>query len=223
MDLSNIIKQRHSVRQYTERPISDFAKAALTTLVNEINKKALLHIQFITDEPEAFNSVLANYGKFKGVRNYFAMVGHKSGDLDEAIGYYGEHLVLRAQALGLNTCWVGLTYKHNKKAIQIDEGEKLVAVISVGYGVNSGVPHPIKLREKVMSVRGTAPQWFLKGVDAALLAPTAMNQQKFRFILNEEGHVEAKTGWGFFTKVDLGIVKYHFEIGAGIENFTWQE
>lgn len=26
---------------------------------------------------------------------------------------------------------------------------------------------------------------------------------------------------GFCTKIDLGIVKYHFEIGAGKENFEW--
>ena len=66
-----------------------------------------------------------------------------------------------------------------------------------------------------------APQdWFLRGIDAALLAPTAMNQQKFTFTC-KGNQVSAKAGLGFYSKTDLGIVKYHFELGAGRENFRW--
>ena len=67
---------------------------------------------------------------------------------------------------------------------------------------------------------GTVPDWFGRGVEAALLAPTAMNQQKFLFTL-DGSKVSSKAGMGFYTKLDLGIVKYHFEIGAGRENFRW--
>lgn len=56
---------------------------------------------------------------------------------------------------------------------------------------------------------------------AALLAPTAMNQQKFRFTLSGN-EVSAKSTGGFYSKMDLGIVKFHFEEGAGRENFTWK-
>jgi len=47
-----------------------------------------------------------------------------------------------------------------------------------------------------------------------LLAPTAMNQQKFIFELSGE-KATAKSGSGFYTKVDLGIAKLHFELAAG--------
>ena len=60
------------------------------------------------------------------------------------------------------------------------------------------------------------------GIEAALLAPTAMNQQKFCFALRKE-RVSVRAGRGFYTKVDLGIVKYHFEIGAGQSDWTWDE
>lgn len=73
----------------------------------------------------------------------------------------------------------------------------------------------------VCKVNGAAPDWFKKGIDAALLAPTAMNQQKFKFILNDN-KVKAKAGIGFYSKIDLGIAKYHFEIGAQKENFIWE-
>ena len=65
------------------------------------------------------------------------------------------------------------------------------------------------------------PDWFKSGVEAELLAPTAMNQQKFLFSF-DGNRVSAKAGMGFYTKVDLGIVKYHFEVGAGTENFEWE-
>ena len=68
-----------------------------------------------------------------------------------------------------------------------------------------------------------APLWFTEGVKGALLAPTAVNQQKFKFILHENNVVEAVPGVGFYAKVDLGIAKYHFELFAGKENFTWKE
>ena len=59
------------------------------------------------------------------------------------------------------------------------------------------------------------PNWFLKGVQSALLAPTAMNQQKFYFELTDNCIVKTKAGTGFYTKLDLGIAKYNFEIGLG--------
>ena len=71
-----------------------------------------------------------------------------------------------------------------------------------------------------MKVESNPPTWFLQGIDAALLAPTAINQQKFTFSL-QGNTVSAKAGIGFYSKIDLGIAKYHFEVGAGKENFRW--
>ena len=49
----------------------------------------------------------------------------------------------------------------------------------------------------------------------ALLAPTAINQQKFLIKLNADETVSFVDKGGVFSKVDLGIVKCHFEIGSG--------
>ena len=163
---------------------------------------------------------MAHYGKFSGVTNYIAMIGKKGPDLEEACGYYGERLVLKAQQLGLNTCWVAMTYSKIRSAFSVGEGEKLCIVISLGYGKTQGVPHKSKAIEKVAKTDGPAPDWFTSGVEAALLAPTAMNQQKFRFTLTDD-KVSVRAGVGFYTKIDLGIVRYHFEAGAGKEHFTW--
>ena len=124
--------------------------------------------------------------------------------------------------MGLNTCWVAMTYSKIKTAFTVGEGEKLCAVISLGYEENQGTPHKTKTFSQVTKTEGTVPDWFGRGVEAALLAPTAMNQQRFYFALRKE-RVSVRAGRGFYTKVDLGIVKYHFEIGAGQSGWTWDE
>lgn len=81
----------------------------------------------------------------------------------------------------------------------------------------------------VSNASDITPKWFLRGVEAALLAPTAVNQQKFRFeYVSPHGdgvhRVKAERTFSLigYTKMDLGIAKYHFEVGAGKENFEWE-
>ena len=220
MQQFDLMKSRHSVRQYTDCPIKDAALAALRAEIEECNKESGLHIQLVTDEPKAFDGFMAHYGKFSGVTNYIALVGKKEKDLDEKCGYFGERLVLKAQALGLNTCWVAMTYNKVSGAYQVAIGEKLVIVMALGYGKTQGVTHKTKSPTEVSNLSADAPAWFKDGVTAALLAPTAMNQQKF-YLNYADGKVTASAGRGFYTKIDLGIVKYHFELGAGKDNFLW--
>lgn len=221
MNLEEAIKMRHSVRRYQNKPLEAEVIAQLQAEIDACNQEGGLHIQLVTNEEKAFDGFMAHYGKFSGVTNYIALIGKKNAELDEKCGYYGERLVLKAQQLGLNTCWVALTYSKIKTAFEIHQGEKLCVVIALGYGETQGVPHKSKSIPEVTQLDGEMPDWFKSGVESALLAPTAMNQQKFTFSL-ENGKVSAKAGMGFYAKVDLGIVKYHFEIGAGTTNFEWK-
>lgn len=216
------IKKRHSVRNYLNRKIDEELVAKLQSEIDTCNQESGLHIQMVIDEPKAFGGFMAHYGKFSGVQNYIALVGRKSDDLDEKIGYYGERLALVAQTLGLNTCWVALTFGKGvaKSRCQIDKGEKLVCVLTLGYGQTQGVAHKSKDMKNLCRATGEMPKWFLNGMEAAMMAPTATNQQKFFISLNGT-RVSVKTAGGFYSKVDLGIVKYHFEIGAGVDNFKW--
>ena len=206
MDKWELMRTRHSVRRYKNIPIEGEKLDALRKAVEEVNLEAGLHVQLFTEEPEAFDANAAHYGQFSGCRNYFAMVG--PADADEKIGYYGEELVLLAQELGLNTCWVALTFRKNRVVVDAAAGEKLHVVIALGYGEDSGRPH----KSKSAAVKD--------GVEAALLAPTAVNQQKFTFTLKER-QVRVRTKLTFYGRMDLGIAKYHFELGAGKENFDW--
>lgn len=224
MTIQEAIRARHSVRKYTGQPVETEKAAALRAEMNRLNAASGLNIQLVLDEPRAFASGLWKYGQFAGVKNYFVMAGPKGKEAEERIGYCGEQLVLLAQTLGLNTCWVGLTYKKVPGTFSLREGDIVHCVIALGYGANAGVQHPLKPMERFYECDGTPPQWFLSGIEAALLAPTAINQQKFKFFLRDGNQVEAKSFFSMagYTVIDLGIVKCHFEIGAGKDNFDWR-
>ena len=213
-DIIEAMKQRHAVREYDgDRKIEQDKLDILNERISSINKESGLRIQLVTDEPKAFDGFMAHYGKFSGITNYIALIGKKDSSLNEKCGYYGEQLVLLAAQLGLDTCWVAMSYAKVKNAYDIAKGEKLCCVISLGYGKTHGIPHKSKTAKEVAVIKEDTPKWFIDGVNAALLAPTAMNQQKFGFMLDGD-KVVAKAGKGILTDIDLGIVKYHFEIGA---------
>lgn len=216
MTILEAIQARHSVRSYKDAPLKPEDIRTLQKEIDDCNKAGGLHIQLVTNEPKAFDSFMAHYGKFSGVQNYIALIGKKSADLEEKLGFYGERLVLLAQTLGLNTCWVAMTFGKGaaKSRCTIAPGEKLVCVLSLGYGATQGVAHKSKPMESLCQVEGAMPDWFRKGMEAAMLAPTAMNQQKFLISLSGNT-VSAKSLGGFYSKTDLGIVKYHFEVGSG--------
>jgi len=167
------------------------------------------------------------YGSFSGVENYIVMAGRRADDLDERVGYYGEQIVLLAQQLGLGTCWAGLSYRKVKGAYALDSEEKVACMISLGYPDDAGRKHKCKSVEDVSNAGVSTPGWFEKGVRAALKAPTAVNQQKFyiEYAGVKDGRhcVRARRLFSVvgYTSMDLGIVKLHFEIGAGKDNFEW--
>ena len=212
MTFEEAIKARHSVRAYKAQPLAADIVKVLEKEIEEQNRQGHLHIQLIKSN----------------VTNYLVMAGQKAEDLDERIGYYGEHLVLLAQTLGLNTCWVGLCYSKIPGTYVLEEGEVIKAYIAIGYGETQGVGHKIKTVGKASNASDITPSWFRKGVEAALLAPTAVNQQKFFFEYvpakdSKPAQVIAKRSFSLigYTQLDLGIAKYHFEVGAGKDNFEW--
>ena len=222
MDLVRAAELRHAVRDYKKQPLKADDINVLVELIDELNERYGLHIQLAVDEPKSFRGFKAFLGGFSNVNNYLCLVGPKASGTDAVIGYAGEELVLLAQQLGLNTCWVYATYRAVEDVVKIEDGEKLYIEIAFGYGVTQGDLHKSKKFEDVSkTAQGDAPDWYKEGVRLALLAPTAMNKQKFTFELAGGNKVKLKAGSGACTGIDLGIVKKHFEIGAGTENFEW--
>ena len=221
MDRMEVMRARHSVRSFTDRQVVPAAAQALRDALDEANREQGLHMQLILDEPSAFSGPLAHYGKLHNVKNYIALVGPKNAQ--RSIGCGGEQAVLLAQSLGLNTCWVAMTYRRGKVPCTVETGEKLHCVVALGYGTTQGVSHPVKPIEQLCRVDGAMPEWFRRGMEAAQLAPTAMNQQKFLFTLEGTDTVRAKALAGPYTQIDLGIAMCHFALGAGAEGWRWAD
>lgn len=221
--MEQAIRRRHAVRKYLPDPIPKEKIEALSGLVSEINAETPLNFALAVGEPDAFRKSLFAYGMFKNVRNYFVLAGPKTPETETLVGYHGEKLVLKAQELGLNTCWVGMSFSRRHSRIELAPGEKIHCAVALGYGETQGVQHKCKSPLEICPEYSSMPGWFQKGIGLALLAPTAMNQQKYHFTLVGKDKVRATTDSGAYTKVDLGIARLHFEIGAGKENFSWED
>lgn len=213
------VRARHSVRAFTAQALPAEVRGRLDTLVADANAAAPgLAISAVYDEPQAFGrSLMARYGHFSGVTDYLCMALATTGpDLRPALGYHGERLVLELRAMGVDTCWVGLSYSKRHVGLALGPGYKLVCLIAMGYAARPGVAHRSRPATDICPAYASMPQWFRDGVDCALLAPTALNQQKFRFALAPDGSsVVSTTRRGFYARVDMGIARLHFEIGAG--------
>lgn len=229
MTLLEAIQARHSVRRYRPVPVSEEIVAELMQAVRQANAEGHLHIQLVTGEPKAFSGPMA-YGKFSGVSTYLVMAGRKAEDLDRRIGYYGEKLVLLAQQLGLNSCWAGVSYRRIAGTYTLEKDEKIACYIALGYGESQGIQHKSKSITELSNVSDSTPGWFREGVEAAMLAPTAINQQKFfiEYLGSNDASlplVSIRKGTSLvgYTQMDMGIARLHFEIGAGAQNFRWKE
>ena len=220
--IQQAIRERHSVRAYKDDVIEQPIRDQLDAKVKQLSEESGLTFRIVYDDEKGFDSALAHYGRFRNVRNYILIAASGKEDVDEKCGYYGEKLVILAQQLGLNTCWAALTFNKKEVKKHLAEGERLIIVISLGYGQSQGVQHRNKAIEKLVELKADDPQWYKDGVEAALQAPTAVNQQRFRVSREGDAVSILPQGRGALVSLDLGIVKSNFEMAAGRENFHWQ-
>lgn len=221
MMIQEAMKERHMVRKYLEKPIPAEIAARLQARLEEDNRISGLHLTFVSDSNDGLGTMAKLISK--NVNNYIILAGPDTPALDEDLGYWGADAMLFAQTLGLNSWWVGGMFNAKGAAKHLTgTGLRVNGVIAVGYGATQGVPHKSKTAAAISSYDGDVPQWFRDGVKALLLAPTALNKQAYH-ICGSGNKVRITCDSGHFAGIDLGIGKYHFEAGAGKENFEWAE
>lgn len=213
MSYIDAIKDRHSVRNYRPDRIEESKVQKIKQMIDEVNNEGNLHLQFIENAGNTYNKLLNRAMGLGSAPSVIACVGADDETLDQRVGYFGERLVLELQEMGLNTCWAG-TFNRKTIPAEVGGGERLVISIAVGYGKDHGKPHKSKSAEQVIVAEGERPYWFNRGVEMALLAPTAVNQQKFQIRLNADNSVDIVDKGGVLSQVDVGIVMRHFEIGS---------
>ena len=220
MTIKEAIKERHMVRKYTDKPIPAELMEKLNARIAKNNQIHGLSLKLVTGNSDGIGG-MAKMLLTKSVHSYIVLAGKDRADLDEKLGYCGADLCLYAQTLGLNTWWVGGMFSGKGAMKHLETKDVRVnGVIAIGYGQTQGVPHKSKTAAEVSQYTGTAPQWFLDGVEALLCAPTALNKQPY-MVRGDGDQVSITAGEGHFAGIDLGIGKYHFEVGAGKVNFEW--
>ena len=220
------IRERHSVREYDGKPLARAEFDALGAVVEECARESGLDIQLVGDNPEVFN-VIARFGLIRECRTHVAFVvdDAKAGDVaaDEAIGYWGQRIVLAAQDMGLNTCWCALCSRKKSRAV-VAPGKKIRLIIALGHGKTQGFSRKTKSVEALSSVEcAKAPAWFVAAMEAAQLAPTAMNNQNFKITLLSDGKtVRIDAPQSGLNVIDEGIVRCNFEIAANEAGADWR-
>ena len=208
MTMKVAMHERHMVRKYLDKPIPADIVETLNDRIRKLNNDHGIEMKLITEDKSAFSTVVRLI-LAKGVRNYIILAGKEADDLSEKLGYASADI----------TWWVGGTFNRGIQS-QVSPDDKVIGVVAIGYGATQGIPHKSKKPEEVSSYIGETPKWFKDGITAALLAPTALNRQPFN-IIGDGNRVAITCEGGIFAGANLGLVKYHFEIGAGKENFEW--
>ena len=229
------IAQRRSKRRYESRPLETDTLRHLQTIVKEFKPFPETRAVLIDPSPEdVFKGIIGSYGKIKDAPAFIAFIGNTEDQhINEKIGYLGEGIILEATALHLGTCWVGGMFRSGVAArlSRIEPHEKVFAVTPVGYPIEG-----YSLEEKIMKtlVRSdrrkplnelTAgmkeaqwPSWVKEALDAARLAPSAVNRQPWRFHIESNSITVSvdnpRDTYKISKRLDCGIAMMHIEVAA---------
>lgn len=225
------LQKRHSVRSFTDKPLTDSQLKGLNAVITDVNThEAGVKFQLITNDPEPFRGFSRGYGMFKGVRNYVACVVDTTYKwwLERA-GYCGMQVMMKACQLGLGTCFVGGTYSAAHVAARIRVGEKMPFIIALGDPAQkeqtgiSGLLMKFMHRKKVsaedflvskipLSEIDQAVPGFAEGLEAVSLAPSSLNKRPVRIhVRREAGEMVVEASVPAGSEADLGIAMYSFQ------------
>ena len=207
-------QSRFSVRAYTADP-TDAQLAALRQTASQLSAKGV-RIDVLRDE-HVFTGMFG--AKIKGTSSFAALFSRDARP--ETVGYIGEAFVLECTALGLQTCWLGVSFSkqslHN--AIKLRQGEKLVCIISMGQCAEGYVARKRRTVAELTEITdeqfANLPEWKRCAVACARMAPSAINAQPWSFDTDGPGIGVENASWNFgWGRLDCGIAMLHIELGA---------
>lgn len=231
------IEKRRSRRHFDPGlPIAPEALAALDRVCNQFTPFAHARSCLVTESAQSvFKGIIGSYGKIKGAPAFIAFVGNMDApSVQEEVGYTGEGIVLEATALGLNTCWVAGFFRPEVAGslVKLTNNERVLAITPVGYArafesweeklmTRFGRSHKrLSISELARRLpREKWPDWVNTCLEAARLAPSAVNRQPWGFDVQDDGiTVFVRTRGPEFNvskRLDCGIAMLHLEVAAG--------
>jgi nitroreductase len=230
-----VISGRRSRRDYRQEPLPVEMKYTLKKTCRDFRPFEGIRAELLTENvSHIFNFIAASYGTIRGVQSLFAFIGDiKNPQVHAQLGFTGQGLVLEATALGLGTCWVTGTFRMSKlrQLIPLEENERIMAVSPLGFATLH-----IPLRERIMGgminhakrkplrslISGIKkkewPDWMENALEAARLAPSAMNRQPWRFHVEKDSitfyHQKGLLDRHTSSRLDCGIAMLNMEVAA---------
>lgn len=236
----SLLKKRHSVRAFTDGPISaEHLKKLRAELTMTNTHQQGFRFQLIADDPDPMAGFSRSYGIFTNPRNYMAaVVDVATPDALERAGYFAEQFVIKCVSLGIGTCYVGGTYDEHKVKAQIRAGEKILFLVLLGYPLGK-VKTLAKIMAKAVHIRSMNINQFFEpsgglesaysefpmlnvGLEAVACAPSSLNKRPTRIFIGKSDNGQrvlcARVDEGNPKNlIDLGIAKFNYNFATGTE------
>ena len=231
MPVSNVIKNRVSVRTYKEQELSDRDRDKIVKFISTVEGpfRAKVRYELIEskDISKGENIKLGTYGVIKGTSTFLLSAAEK-GKMDlEQLGYTFEKIVLYCTSIGIGTCWMAGTFKRGEfaKAIKLRQNEMLTAISPLGYASEkrSFIDSAVRLTagskkrkewEELFfegdfdkSLENNNSERYCEALEMVRIAPSASNLQPWRI-------VKQKNEFHFFLKGKKG---YNSAFGFNIQ------
>lgn len=237
--VEELIQNRRSVRTFDGREINGEDLEKLSSFMEKIENPYQIPVKFKLLDAKAQK---LSCPVVSGTNLYVGAKVRREPHIEEAFGYSFEMLVLYAWSLGIGTVWIGGTMDRAafERAMELKEGEMMPCVSPLGYPAKK-----MSLKENMMRKAVKADSripfesLFYDGsfdvplskekagelagaLELVRLAPSAVNKQPWRAVVNENAvHFYLKRNKGFTSeaagnlqKIDLGIGLCHFALGA---------
>ncbi|MEW6399345.1 MAG: nitroreductase family protein [Bacillota bacterium] len=243
------IERRRSRRHFVRLPVEPGLLGRMEAVCAEFRPYGEARAVLVPrPADEVLRGLVGSYGQVKGAPAYVALVGDmRSPYVQERVGYTGQALVLEATSLGLGTCWVGGFFRPEvaRRLLGVGAGEQVMAVIPFGRpghrtweeSLMTGFArsHHRKPLAQLMvqdhpgsglPEEARWPGWVLAALEAARLAPSAVNRQPWRFSVEVASPPDqagctitvsvagGRDPGGISRRLDCGIAMLHIEVAA---------
>ncbi len=226
--------RRRSRRLYNPDPVPAGVVRELISVCGNFRPFGSARALLAENSKNVFKGIIGAYGKIRNAPAFIAFIGDsRDRHMNEKVGYTGEGIILEATALGLGTCWAGKSFdrKTASSFISIEKHERVIAVTPVGYAAGEasfeerlltgfGQAHRRKPLNELASGLPQAewPEWIRLSLMAARVAPSAVNRQPWRFLVEKDGVTisadNLRDTYGISKRLDCGIAMLHIEIAS---------
>jgi nitroreductase len=234
MTVIESIKQRRSVRTYTNQPLRKELTDKIEDFIRQTSAPfdVKARIQLINTGRVEKPVKLGTYGFISGASDYLALIYENAPLAEEGGAYLFEQVILFCTRLELGTCWLGGSFsrKDFKKQVQLNPNERLRIVSPVGYKsdrkrlfefIQGAERHHISRKPfgslffySDFSVPLTEEKAgiYAQPLEMVRIAPSANNFQPWRVVFDEKTlHFYRIASLGGFAATDTGIALCHFE------------